>query len=131
MQHTVTIYQRAYISQHIYIRYNSINSARSYSNSSVSNTSVHSQASTQLIGYHILKDSMQMKDSMHSVFTQQCISVSMIYLSHLHAALEAAPPHAVQTFIKAIGFLSHLLYKRHSPHISRTASLPQGFCVSG
>ena len=66
-----------------------------------------------------------MKDSTHSVFTQQYISVSMIYLSHLHAALEAAPPHAVQTFVKAIGFLSHLLYKRHSPHISTTFSLPE------
>lgn len=42
---------------------------------------------------------------------------------HLHAALDAAPPHSVETFVKAIGFLSRLLYKHHSTHISATFSL--------
>lgn len=44
---------------------------------------------------------------------------------HLHAALDAAPPHSVQTFVKAIGFLSRFLYKHHSTHISTTFSSPE------
>ena len=52
MQHTVTIYQRAYISQHIYIRYNTINSTRSYTKSSVSNTSVFNTYHTKVLLRH-------------------------------------------------------------------------------
>ncbi|KAH9325675.1 hypothetical protein KI387_005853, partial [Taxus chinensis] len=36
----------------------------------------------------------------------------------LQAALDASPSHSVETITKAIGYLSRLLYKRRSPHIS-------------
>eukprot|EP01018_Ginkgo_biloba_P009771 Gb_07737 [translate_table: standard] len=43
----------------------------------------------------------------------------------LQAAMDASPPHSVETITKAIGFLSRLLYKNRSPHISTIFSSPE------